>query len=208
MSEPEEPAPADSVAEAPEPERRLESEQKRHWLRPRPLSLGGAVLGLVCLWLSLVPTLLPRGPVFQGVVSGGVAAIGYGLGALLAAIVRWLLGRERRRRPMRLAWLILGVVAVVGTVPVVIWYISWEQDLRDLMSAESLPWWSFVVWFLITVVVFVLFLGIARLLWLAGRGLGGQSGASYRLVSPRSSEVSSSLLWSSDCSTESSSTVP
>ncbi len=195
MSEPEEPAPAD-----PQPWPRGagsrnagtgEAEQKRHWLRPRPLSLGGAVLGLVCLWLSLVPTLLPRGPVFQGVVSGGVAAIGYGLGALLAAIVRWLLGRERRRRPMRLAWLILGVVAVVGTVPVVIWYISWEQDLRDLMSAESLPWWSFVVWFLITVVVFVLFLGIARLLWLAGRGLGWAIG---RVVPPRLAAVLGGLV--------------
>ena len=47
------------------------------------------------------------------------------------------------------------------------------------------------MWFLVTVVVFVLFLGIARLLWLVGRGLGWALG---RVVPPRLAAVLGGLV--------------
>jgi uncharacterized membrane protein len=184
VSEPEA-KPTESAAEQ-DPDREPQSAVRHQRGRPRPLSLAGGILALACLWLSLVPTLLPRGPVFQGVVSGGVAAIGYGIGALLGAIVRWLLDRERTHRPMRVAWLILGAAAVVVTIPVLIWYVRWEQDLRELMGAAGLPWWSFIVWLLVTVLVFVLFLLVARALWLCARGVTSALG---RLVPPRLAAV-------------------
>src|SRR3979409_230717 len=48
------------------------------WLRR--YTFTGTALGLVFLWLSMTPSLLPRGPLFQGIVSGAAGAIGYGLG--------------------------------------------------------------------------------------------------------------------------------
>src|SRR5205809_876511 len=81
--------------------------------RPRRLAFGGLVVGLIGLWLSFVPTLLPRGPVFQGVVSGGCAAIGYGLGTALSALTRWLVQREPPRAVKAFAWRSLPVLAVV-----------------------------------------------------------------------------------------------
>lgn len=48
-----------------------------------PLSHGGLVAGLVFLGFSLTPSLLPRSPLLQGLVSGVSFTIGYGLGALL-----------------------------------------------------------------------------------------------------------------------------
>ncbi|NEW48408.1 hypothetical protein GV789_29085, partial [Nocardia cyriacigeorgica] len=44
-------------------------------------------------WFPSSPSLLPRGPLFQGVVTGAAAAFGYGLGLLAAAIIRWMLHR-------------------------------------------------------------------------------------------------------------------
>jgi len=47
----------------------------------------------VFLWLSLTPSLLPRGPLFQGLVSGGAGAIGYALGVFAVWLVRFMLSR-------------------------------------------------------------------------------------------------------------------
>ncbi|WP_298441110.1 alpha/beta-hydrolase N-terminal domain-containing protein, partial [Gordonia sp. (in: high G+C Gram-positive bacteria)] len=43
-------------------------------------SYAGALVGTLLLWLSFTPSLLPRGPLFQGLVSGGSAAVGYMIG--------------------------------------------------------------------------------------------------------------------------------
>ncbi len=48
------------------------------------------MLGLIFVWLSLTPSLLPRGPLFQGVVSGCSGAIGYGLGVFTVWLVRYM----------------------------------------------------------------------------------------------------------------------
>jgi uncharacterized membrane protein len=44
------------------------------------LTVTGTAVGMVFLWLSLTPSLLPRGPMFQGIVSGAAGAIGYAIG--------------------------------------------------------------------------------------------------------------------------------
>ena len=54
-------------------------EAKRDWWQRR-YTFTGTALGMVFLLLSMTPSLLPRGPLFQGLVSGAAGAIGYGLG--------------------------------------------------------------------------------------------------------------------------------
>ena len=49
--------------------------------------------GMLFLWLSLTPSLLPRGPLFQGIVSGAAGAIGYGLGVFGVWLVRFMRSR-------------------------------------------------------------------------------------------------------------------
>ncbi|MFR4188558.1 MAG: alpha/beta-hydrolase N-terminal domain-containing protein, partial [Corynebacterium variabile] len=44
------------------------------------LSYTGSVVATVLLLLSMTPSLLPRGPLFQGVVSAACAAVGYMIG--------------------------------------------------------------------------------------------------------------------------------
>ena len=81
------------------------------------ISFAGLMFGTVFLWLSTTPSLLPRGPLFQGVVSGGAAAVGYCVGVFIAWLVRYMLSRsERWPSPKRNYWIALGLIAIIGTV--------------------------------------------------------------------------------------------
>jgi uncharacterized membrane protein len=95
--EPEAPAPSEA---APKPEASVEgpvtTPAKTPWWWRRYTFTGTAV-GLVFVWLSMTPSLLPRGPLFQGLVSGVSGAIGYALGVLAVWLVRYM----RAKTPAR-----------------------------------------------------------------------------------------------------------
>jgi uncharacterized membrane protein len=95
---------------------------RRGWLL-RPPTLAGAAVALLFWWWSLDPSMLPRSWYAQGAVSGLSAAIGYLLGTLIGAGVRWVLRRLGReptpgaRRRARLALGVAGAVVVVAAWP-------------------------------------------------------------------------------------------
>ena len=64
-------APEAKHAPAPPPVRR------QWWIRH--YTFTGTAVGLLFIWFSMTPSLLPRGPLFQGLVSGFSGAIGYGI---------------------------------------------------------------------------------------------------------------------------------
>ena len=66
--------------------------ERPSWLR-RDTFTGSAV-GLLFLWLSMTPLLLPRGPLFQGLVSGVSSAIGYALGVFAVWLVRYMRSKD------------------------------------------------------------------------------------------------------------------
>ncbi|MEL7210705.1 MAG: alpha/beta-hydrolase N-terminal domain-containing protein, partial [Actinomycetota bacterium] len=103
----------------------------------RPLCFGGLVGALVFFCLSLTPSLLPRGWIMQGVVSGITVAVGYGLGSAGSAILRRVLPREPSERAKRIAWRSL-LVATIVLVPVSLAFGDrWQEAVRRLMEAES-----------------------------------------------------------------------
>ncbi len=138
-------------------------------LLPTGYRFGGLVVALACFWLSLTPTLLPRSGLFQGVLGGAAAAIGYGVAVLLIALGRLVVRRPWQQPARPLLWLVLALVAVVGSSFVLLWYASWERDLRALMGVEPLRPLDYVVLVVVAVVVFVLLVGVARLLRGASR---------------------------------------
>ena len=127
------------------------------------------------MWASLTPSLLPRSPVFQGVVVAVATLLGYGLGALLGWLVRLcggrLTGTVRRR-----AWWALGLVALVGTVVMVTAYVRWESAVRREIGVEGLDAGGVIATFLIAGVLVVVVLAVARGLRAAGRVVGRRLG--------------------------------
>lgn len=132
-------APAEAIEETPTPPR--EAVPRRNWW-VRRYTFTGTAVGLVFLFLSLTPSLLPRGPLFQGLVSGGAAAIGYAIGVFAVWLVRFMRSRDTSPPAPRWAWPGLVAVGLVGMVLMIIWFHHWQDDVRDLMGVPRLGFWD------------------------------------------------------------------
>ena len=100
----------------------------------RPLCFGGLVAALIFFWISLTPSLLPRTWLFQGIVSGLSASAGYGIGSMIQALMRRFAYTESKTKYKRYAWVVLAVVAVLGS-GVLLWQAHrWQNELRALVG--------------------------------------------------------------------------
>lgn len=128
------------AAAATEPESRRKA---RPPLWERHYTFFGSAVGLVFIWFSLTPSLLPRGPLFQGLVSGGAGAAGYMFGVFGVWLVRYMRGKDDSPPAPRWAWLTLLVVGLVSLVGMQFFFQSWQNDVRDLMGVPHLRWYNY-----------------------------------------------------------------
>ncbi len=103
----------------------------------RSLSPVGLALGTLFFAASLTPSLIPRGLVVQGVLSGLSLAAGYGIGFGL----RWLWDYLGLARPPQTRWALAAKLAValvcVGIAAIALWQASEAQNsIRYLMNME------------------------------------------------------------------------
>src|SRR5262249_30133918 len=137
VAEPEPQASAHGTAEA------ADAVKTPWWVRH--YTFTGTAVGLIFIWFSMTPSLLPRGPLFQGLVSGFSRAIGYGLGVFSVWLVRYMRTRYSSPPPPRWAWKVLIPVAVVGQVLMAVWFHVWQDDVRDLMGVAHLEWYDYPI---------------------------------------------------------------
>ena len=133
-------------------------------------TLPGAWAALIFSVLSFTPSLLPRSGLFQGVLAGINGAIGYGVGVALAWVWREYADRDRRP-PAPRSWRVFGVTAVVVGIVAIALGERWQSQLRELMGADDVSLLRFVVMPIVGVVVFILLVGVGRMLRSAYRGL-------------------------------------
>lgn len=161
----------------------------------RQLSFVGMLTATVFLFLSMSPSLLPRGPMFQGIVSGASAALGYMLGVFASWLFWFMLSKERRPRSERVRpwwwWAPLGLVAVIGTGVMLYQFQNWQNEVRDIVHVEHLSWTAYPAVAFVAVVVFAV-------LMLLGQGWGWMTRAIFsglnRVVPPRISAVAAGAL--------------
>lgn len=161
------------------------SPAKRDWWQRRYTFTGTAV-GMVFLWLSLTPSLLPRGPLFQGLVSAAAGAIGYGLGVFGVWLVRFMRSRRSSPPAPRWAWAVLVAVAALGLVLGIVYFRYWQDHVRDLMGVPRLQWFNYLQAAAIAVVLLFVFVEIGQLIGRLIRFLVRQLG---RVAPPRVSSV-------------------
>jgi uncharacterized membrane protein len=133
----------------------------------------GLAFAVAFFCLSVTPSLLPRGWLLQGAISGVLTATGYGIGTLLVYVVRKLLDRPAPLlRPNRLAWLILGGVSTVLIVVFLVLGSGWQGDIHRLMGMQPPKRYGYAIVLLIAVALAVLFVALGRVLRRAARALG------------------------------------
>ncbi|WP_371483028.1 alpha/beta hydrolase [Kitasatospora sp. NBC_00315] len=111
--------------------------------------------------LSFTPSLLPRGGIVQGLIVGITAAIGYGLGVLLACVWRAFADRAPRI-PRRRAWAVFLVCAFVLFAAFFALGQYWQNEIRNLMGVKDYNILFAVLSPLVAALVFCLLLLLAR----------------------------------------------
>jgi uncharacterized membrane protein len=142
----------------------------RGWSSWRQTTVPGVWGALVFACLSFTPSLLPRSGLIQGIVAGVTAAIGYGVGVLLAAVWRAFADRDTRpARPStwRITWIAGGLVLALffglGQY--------WQHEIRGLMGVTDYNIALVVLSPVVALLVFALLVLLSRGLRALYRGL-------------------------------------
>jgi uncharacterized membrane protein len=148
--------------------RSLRDRVLQRWWR---YSFVGVIGSLLFFCLSLTPSLLPRGHVLQGLVSGLLTATGYGLGVLTV----WLGGALSRRplpAPGPVAWRWLAGVGGVAVAGFLYLGSGWQREIHQLMGMAPPARAGVVVEVLVAAALAAGLIGLVRVLRAATRRAG------------------------------------
>lgn len=142
----------------------------RTWL---PTSIPALLVAVVFFAGSLFPSLVPRPPLMQGVLSGLLVAAGYGVGLGLAGLWRFMAFAPPRGRLA--GWLTAALAAVaLGLAALSMWqWTAWQNDLRALMTMPPVDTLN-------PLRVVSLTLAVALVVLLVGRLIGAAFGLFHR----------------------------
>jgi uncharacterized membrane protein len=116
------------------------------WARWCRYDFTGLSIAVAFFCMSLTPSLLPRGPLLQGVISGISTTIGYAVGVLVGFLARLVVRKPPPERVRLLAWWTLSLGG--GTAMVFFLYAGaqWQQDIRTLLGDTALtPYHSLAI---------------------------------------------------------------
>ncbi|WP_328474225.1 alpha/beta-hydrolase family protein [Actinoplanes sp. NBC_00393] len=145
------------------------------WLRRRRYGYTGLAGATVMFCLSLTPSLLPRSYLFQGLISGLLAAIGYGLGVLGVWLVKQLSGRTAAVAS-RAAWRVLAAVSAAAIVIFLVLGARWQGQIHRLIGLDPPPAIGYALVLPIAVLSAAGWVGLVRLLRRAAHRLAALLG--------------------------------
>jgi uncharacterized membrane protein len=127
-----------------------------------PVSRAGLLSAALFFAFSLLPSLLPRTAIMQGVVSGITVTLGYGVGTSLRWLASYLGVPALRGRAQTLfvgGWLVVLTVALGWSV----WrHVGWQNEVRALFDMEAGTPTVWLVIIPVTLVVAAILLVLAR----------------------------------------------
>jgi uncharacterized membrane protein len=144
------------------PEAGPPSTSRPWWVRR--YTFTGTTVGLIFIWFSMTPSLLPRTALFQGLVSGVSGAIGYGLGVFGVWLVRYMRSKDSSPPAPLWAWKALVPIGVVGMVVMAIRFHVWQDQVRDLMGVKHLEWYDYPEAAILSLVVLFTLVEIGQLI--------------------------------------------
>jgi uncharacterized membrane protein len=140
------------------------------------LDFVGVGFGALFFCLSLTPSLLPRDWLFQGLIGGVNAAIGYGIGVVVGKVFRRLVLHARtwwppRPRVLYGAKALTVGVSIAASVLMLIPAAAWQRQVSGLMGMEGPSTLGYVRTVVIAVAVGGLLVGASRVVLDAIRAL-------------------------------------
>ncbi len=133
------------------------------------LDFTGIAFGALFFCLSLTPSLLPRDWLFQGLIGGVNAAIGYGIGAFVEKMLRRFVLRRRKwwPPPKRVMYWFKGVTVAVSVTACVLMTIpaaNWQRQVSAVVGMEGPTTPGYMRTLLIGALVAGVCVGMARVL--------------------------------------------
>jgi uncharacterized membrane protein len=162
-----------------------ESKGPAHDSRPAPWwlpSLTGLFLGFLLFILTFTPSLVPRPPVFQGLLAGLAFFIGYAIGYGGLALWRYLELPEVPRAWRRVASIILAAVCLIAAAIYLPQAAAWQDEVRARLSMEPTETANILLVVLVASLVAIVLLLLARLVI---AGFRAASAVVYRFVPRR-----------------------
>ncbi|GAA4809200.1 alpha/beta hydrolase [Tomitella cavernea] len=140
--------------------------------------ITGVFFATLFLCWSLTPSLLPRGWLFQGLIGGISAALGYGTGLLVGWAVRRIYLDRRTwwplpRRRLHVVRVAVVAVCVAATLGMLVLSSMWQRELAALMGMEGASTGGYIRAGLVTVGVLAAVVTLVRLLRDAALWTGG-----------------------------------
>jgi uncharacterized membrane protein len=125
-------------------------------------NFSGVILGAVFVYLSFLPSLLPRGMILQGVVSAVLFMNGYAIGVIISHFVRKFdpafLKTKKRHHIKKYTYWILAVLYVLAAV---LGYV-WQKEARQLVGQPADNSVSLLVITLVGLLIAAFLLLVAR----------------------------------------------
>jgi uncharacterized membrane protein len=122
----------------------------------------GVVIGAVFVFLSLLPSLLPRGWVLQGVLSGLLFTIGYAIGMIISHFIRRFKPNEpaaaKRHHIKKYTYIVLAIIYIIS----VIFGHTWQNEVRKLVGQPEVNGLSLIGMIIVTILIVAFILLIAR----------------------------------------------
>jgi uncharacterized membrane protein len=133
------------------------------------LDFVGVAFGALFFCLSLTPSLLPRDWLFQGLIGGLNAAIGYGIGVFLAKMLRRFVLRRHKWWPpsKRVQFVLKAVIVAVSATVCVLMMVpaaAWQRQVSAVMGLEGPNTLGYMRTLIIAVLVGGVCVGAARVL--------------------------------------------
>jgi len=145
-------------------------------------SFTGFFLGFLFFVLTFTPSLVPRPPIFQGLLGGLAFFIGYAVGHGGALLWRYLELPEVPRPWWRAANIVLALACAIAAAIYIPQTTAWQDEVRGRLNMPPAETSNLMQVILVTAVVAILLMLLARLL------IGGIRAASaivYRWVPRR-----------------------
>lgn len=128
------------------------------------LNYLGLIFAVIFFTFSVLPSLLPRPWLYQGVISGISISIGYGIGVLTSKLIRFIFKKEFSLKIKKRAWRFLYFAGPIVVVTYLYLGSIWQREVHQLVGEFFPENYYFTRILILTFFVSVLLLMLGRLI--------------------------------------------